>query len=245
MFIISNTMLESLLQLWLSDKEARIYELLSSVESLTAASIARQAWIKRASVYELLHGLEKKHLISYFRKHKTQYFYIDTPEKLVLQHQAKLKIAEEVVKNIRTKKRNQTVAIEVYRDAAGFSELYREILMGSGKEFCAWSNFESFDRIIDKKDDILWTTKRVERGTRPRLIMVDNDTSRCFQKNDNKFPRTTRLIGAKKNFSSTLVISGNTLYLFDDIPDVIAMKIQHPSMATMMQEIFDTSWSKL
>ncbi len=174
-----------------------------------------------------------------------QYFYIDTPEKLVIQHQAKLKIAEEIVKNIRTQKRDQTVAIEVYRDAVGFCEMYREILLNSGKEFCAWSNFESFDQIIDKKDDENWTKKRVQRGTRPRLIMVDNATSRDFQKHDADFPRATRLIHAKKNFSSTLVISGNTLYLFDNKPDIIAMKIQHPNMATMMQEIFDTYWSKL
>ena len=245
MFIFSNTMLESLLQLWLSDKEARIYELLSSVESLTAASIARQVGIKRASIYELLHGLEKKNLISYFRKHKTQYFYIDTPEKLILQHQAKLKIAEEVVKNIRSKKRTQTVAIEVHRDKEGFSELYREILTGSGKEFCAWSNFESFDQIIDKTLDKKWTLERVKKWTRPRLIMVDNQTSREFQKQDSEFPRTTKLIDAKKNFSSTLVVRDSTLYLFDIKPDVIALKIQHPNIAMMIQEVFDTYWSQL
>lgn len=170
---------------------------------------------------------------------------MDTPEKLILQHQAKLKIAEEVVKNIRSKKRTQTVSIEVHRDTEGFSELYREILLTSGKEFCAWSNFESFDRIINRDNDKKWTTERVKKGTRPRLIMIDNATSRSFQSSDSVYPRTTKLIKAKKNFSSTLVVSNDTTYLFDDKPDVIALKIQHTGIAEMIQDIFDTYWSQL
>jgi sugar-specific transcriptional regulator TrmB len=149
------------------------------------------------------------------------------------------------VKNIRSKKRTQTVAIEVHRDKEGFSELYREILTGSGKEFCAWSNFESFESIINKDDDKKWTTERVKKGTRPRLVMIDNSTSRLFQASDSVYPRTTKLIKAGKNFSSTLVVSNGITYLFDDKPDVIALKIQHTGIAEKIQDIFDTYWSQL
>lgn len=238
-------MLNSLLQLGLSEKEAKLYEVLSRFDALTAASIAKHSGVKRASIYELLYGLEKNNLISHYQKNGTKYFYIDTPEKLILQHQAKLKIAEEVVKNIRSQKQKQTVTIEVHKDREWFQELYREILLHSGKEFCAWSNFESFDRIIDAKKDEQWTRERVKNGTRPRLIMIDNAVSRAFQRGDKTFPRTTRLINARQNFSSTLVITGPTVYLFDDVPEIIALKITHPNIATMMQEIFDTYWQNL
>lgn len=235
-------MITSLLQLGLSEKEAQIYEQLTLSEALTAATLARRTNIKRASIYEVIYGLEKKNLLGSYRKHKTQYFYIDAPEKLILQHQAKLKIAEDIVRSIHSRKHHQTIAIEVHRDTEGFQKLYHEILANSGKEFCAWSNFESFDRIIPKKEDTIWTKERVKLGTRPRLIMVNNPTSQEFQKHDHDFPRQTRLIQSAKNFTSTLVVSQWNVYLFDDKPDVLAMKISHPNIATMMQEIFETSW---
>lgn len=205
--IFSNTMITSLLQLGFSEKEAQVYEQLTLSEALTAATLARRTNIKRASIYEVIYGLEKKNLLGSYRKHKTQYFYIDAPEKLILQHQSKLKIAEDVVRNIHTRKRHQTIAIEVYRDSEGFQKLYHEILTKSGKEFCAWSNFESFDRVIPQEEDVTWTKERVKLGTRPRLIMIDNPTSQEFQKHDKDFPRQTRLIKSTKNFTSTLVVS--------------------------------------
>lgn len=238
-------MLSELQYLGLSEKEAKVYELLSGTEALSAATIAKRTGVKRASVYEVLQGLEKKQLVSSFKKHGHMYFYIDTPEKLILQHQTKLKLAESIVATIKEKKKTQEVTLEVHRDKAGFAQLYREILLSHEKEFLAWSNFESFDRIIDPKDDEKWTEERVKNGTRPRLIMVENPVSLKFQGEDTKWPRETRLIRAGTNFSSTLVISGNTLYLFDDKPDTIAIKLQHPGFSTMMREVFDTYWGNL
>lgn len=238
-------MLSELQYLGLSEKEAKVYELLSGTEALSAATIAKRAGIKRASVYEVLQGLEKKQLVSSFKKHGHMYFYIDTPEKLILQHETKLKLAQSIVLAIKEKKKTQEVTLEIHKDKAGFAELYREILLSWEREFLAWSNFESFDRIIDPKDDETWTQERVKNGTRPRLIMVNNPVSEKFQREDNKYPRETRLINTHENFSSTLVISGNTIYLFDDKPDTIAIKLQHPGFSTMMREIFETYWSNL
>lgn len=238
-------MISELQYLWLSEKESRIYELLSSTEALSAATIAKRTGIKRASVYEVLQWLEKKQFISSYKKHRHMYFYIDSPDKLILQHQAKLKLAESIVAKIKEKKKIQEVTLEVHKDKAGFSELYREILLSHEKEFIAWSNFESFDRIIDPKDDERWTQERVKNGTRPRLIMVENTVSLKFQTEDTRWPRETRLIKTDTNFSSTLVISWETLYLFDDKPDTIAIKLQHPGFSTMMREIFDTYWWNL
>lgn len=235
-------MISELQYLGLSEKEAKVYELLSGTEALSAATIAKRTGIKRASVYEVLQGLEKKQLVSSFKKHGHMYFYIDTPEKLILQHETKVKLAQSIVLAIKEKKKTQEVTLEVHKDKAGFSQLYREILLSHEKEFLAWSNFESFDRIIDPKDDMTWTEERVKNGTRPRLIMVDNPVSEKFQREDSKYPRETRLINTHENFSSTLVISGNTIYLFDDKPDTIAIKLQHPGFSTMMREVFDTYW---
>ncbi len=238
-------MISELQYLGLSEKEAKVYELLSGTEALSAATIAKRTGIKRASVYEVLQGLEKKQLVSSFKKHGHMYFYIDTPEKLILQHETKVKLAQSIVLAIKEKKKTQEVTLEVHKDKAGFSQLYREILLSHEKEFLAWSNFESFDRIIDPKDDMTWTEERVKNGTRPRLIMVDNPVSEKFQREDSKYPRETRLINTHENFSSTLVISGNTIYLFDDKPDTIAIKLQHPGFSTMMREVFDTYWWNL
>jgi sugar-specific transcriptional regulator TrmB len=238
-------MISELQYLGLSEKEAKVYELLASTEGLSAATIAKRTDIKRASVYEVLQGLEKKQLVSSYKKHGHMYFYIDTPEKLVLQYQTKLKLAESIVTTIKQKKKTQEVSLEVHKDRAGFKQLYREILLSHEKEFLTWSNFESFDRIIDAEEDEKWTQERVKNGTRPRLIMVDNPVSQKFQKEDKKYPRETLLIKAGENFSSSLVISGDTLYLFDDKPDVLAIKIQHPGFSTMIREVFETNWVNL
>ncbi len=238
-------MISELQYLGLSEKEAKVYELLTSTEALSAATIAKRTDIKRASVYEVLQGLEKKQLISSFKKHGHMYFYIDTPDKLILQHQTKLKLAESVVANIKQKKKKQDVLLETYKDKAGFQKCYQEILLSHEKEFLAWSNFESFDRIIDAKEDEKLKQERVKNGTRPRLIMVNNSVSKKFQKEDKKYPRETLLVEAGENFSSSLVISGDTLYLFDDKPDVLAIKIQHHGFSTMIREIFEANWQDL
>ena len=47
-------MLSELQYLGLSEKEAKVYELLTSTEGLSAATIAKRTDIKRASVYEVL-----------------------------------------------------------------------------------------------------------------------------------------------------------------------------------------------
>jgi sugar-specific transcriptional regulator TrmB len=56
-------MITSLIQLGLSEKEAQVYEQLTLSDTLTAATLARRTNIKRASIYEVIYGLEKKNLL--------------------------------------------------------------------------------------------------------------------------------------------------------------------------------------
>ncbi len=173
------------------------------------------------------------------------YFHIDSPERIIHQYKAKLELASSIVTQIKQKKKRQEVVLELHKDTQGFKELYKEILLSGEKEFLAWSNFESFDQIIDAAEEQKLTRERVENGTRPRLIMVRNSVSEKFQKEDKKWSRDTELIDGDNNFSSTLVMSQDTLYFFDDTPDVIAIKLVHSGFSTMMREIFESYWKTL
>ena len=238
-------MKEILKELGFSDKEASVYEIIVQFDGLTASSIAHHAGIKRASVYDLLRTLEKQWLISSYTKRGHKYFFADGIEKLASLQSARLKLAQDFVEEVKHKRRQQDIRVEQHRGKQGFSEMYKEILLSWTREFLAWSNFESFDRIIDPDDDKKWTQKRVDNGTRPRLIMVDNEVSREFQKQDLKNARMTKRIPSPNNFSATLLVKDHTTYRLDDDPEVVAIKIQSEGIATMMREIFDTYWNNL
>lgn len=119
------------------------------------------------------------------------------------------------------------------------------MLLSGAKEFVAWSNFESFDSIIDPKDDEVWTQKRMDNGTRPRLIMVDNESSRAFEKEDAKWLRVTKRIQVDKEFSSTLVVCENSVYIFDKSSNILVLKIKSTNVANMLKEIFDSNWESI
>jgi len=89
--------LPKLLQVGLSEREAKIYIAILELGEATIADIVKKAQIKRSTVYDMIELLKQKGLISRFYRQKRQIFCAEDPKKIIEDLEKKKKGMEEVM----------------------------------------------------------------------------------------------------------------------------------------------------
>lgn len=86
---MDTSLLLSLQNYWLSEKEAKIYLTALALWSSPASSIARNSWIKRVTAYALLKDLKNKWIANTLQRKDVTYFSVISPQVLLEQLEQK------------------------------------------------------------------------------------------------------------------------------------------------------------
>jgi len=234
----------ALLQLGLTEKEANTYLLLIRLGPSPATTLSRLSRIKRTSMYDVLHGLEKKGLITQFKQKGIAYFVVDDIKKLHQEQTERVNIAERLVETLKRQQGNYDgIHIQYYRGKSGYLEMYQDILEANPKEFRGWIHLDHFLSPMDAKHEKTWTKERIRRKINVRLIMQDTEAARVYQSKDKDSLRETRLLPKDQfPFDTTCLLYDDYITYFSTLGDVTGIRIHNPNLAQMQNQIFELSW---
>jgi sugar-specific transcriptional regulator TrmB len=233
----------ALLQLGLTEKEADIYLLLIRLGASPATTLSRLSRIKRTSMYDVLHGLEKKHLITVFKQKGIAYYVVDDIKKLRQEQQERVSIAENLVETLKRQQGNfEGIHVQYYRGITGYMEMYEDILETNPEELRGWIHLDHFVSAMDPEYEDNWTKTRIKKGMTIRLIMQDTDYAKKYKKDACE----TRLLSSEKfPFKTTCLMYDDYITFFNPHGDIAGIRIHNPDLAQMQNQMFELSWLNL
>lgn len=243
----------------LTNNEKNIYIFLLGHGHGMASMVGKRLNIKRVTAYAALESLDKKNLVTSFKKNNVTYFEAVPPAKLVQICKEKVqqdmvlqKEAEGILADLQRLEEKQTMPvievkgkIKYYQGMEAVKGLIDETLEeGSKEQLCFGLNTYHTRHPAD--DWGSYTKKRVSVGMYVKSIQPDTQAAKLYKRRDADELRITYLVPNKKfPANCELNIIGDMIALFtvhNDEPT--GTKIYNKDMAQVLRSLFGLAWER-
>ncbi len=236
-------LLQTLQNLGLNAKEAKLYLAAVELGSSPISHIASKAKLNRITAYDVIEKLIKKGLINSVIKNKTKYFSATDPEQVINEFQKKaieLKNALPELKKLHGETSHPKV--RYYEGLDGIKKIYADTLE-SKTEILNYCHSEGIRNIWPEYDQE-YVKERIKRNIRLKGIAPNDDQGRKIQNNDRESLREIRLIPKTVfNFKNEISVYDNKVSIISFGKDeTIGMIIESAEIANMQRDIFHIVW---
>ncbi len=231
---------QALLDFGLSDSEADVYLALFRLGGATASVVAKEASLKRTTVYPILKSLAAKGCLQvYFRKHQ-QHYYAQKPDRLVSLFEQKLELFKSIVPLFASaeKKHAQTEGLRFIETKEELRQFYLDILQGHTSyrvigNASAWQN-------IDPEFFEEYRKMRARLRIKVRLLLSAD--SRVANPTSPDLLRECRYLPERHAFQSTLNIFNDQVLVINPESASLAVVIAVPAMTDIFRSMFEVLW---
>lgn len=238
----------SLEQIGLSDKEAKVYLALLSLESSTAYEIALHCDVKKPTVYLILEDLRKKGLVLKVPHARKALYAARDISEYIAERRSKLNAVQALLPRLASLGGSGKPKIYFFTGLKGFAEAMDYKLESMrGKTFHSFygSSVDSDSRVLDIYRR--WTPQATEKGASLKIIMPQVDLG--------DFPDLKRLASegkvvqirkvAEYQQSSHLSIEiADDFVRIDDARNISNTIIDDKAAADALRSIFNIVWAK-
>lgn len=239
---------QSLQNLGLNEKEARVYLALLDLGSSSAISIADRAGVKRPTTYLVLSELVRKGLVSITPREKKALYQAESPEKIAFliekQNQALKEVLPELLAHY--KPGGSKPSVKLFSGIEGIKTVYYDTLT-EGKEILAYLGVEQAEEHLKDFFQKDYGPKRVNAGIFARVIAPKTPSAADYCKQDARFRRQTKFIDAKKYpFTIEKNIYGNKVAIISHSKkEHFGLIITSPEIARTEKSVFELIWGKI
>ena len=223
--------------------ETNIYFAVLELGETTVSDIAKHIDMPRTSCAEILHVLERKHLISFFVMKKKRYFVAEDPKRLIDFFKQRTATLEEVLPQLQAmhKKKAQKPGVRLYEGKEGLKTILAEVI-AEQRNFDVIASVADSDKLLGE-DISEYIEQRQKHHLRVRLITDRSKEARELQARDEKELRETRFVPAKYNFKSVNFIFGNKIALISLTAEhPIGLVLEDKALAGTFRMYFDLLW---
>lgn len=236
-----------LVNLGLTDKEAKVYLAALELGKTPVQKIAQKAGVNRATTYVVIKGMMKKGLMSSYHEDKKQFFFAESPEKLNIlfkNQEQELKRKQEYLEKILPELKGLNIAKEgkpVVRYFEG-----KEGMRAMGEEFFLTKHIEparmifSYDllsNVFSESEQSEMRKKRLKKQVKVRSIMNDE----LNRVGSNKVPFAEDMIVSAKKYpiTSDIAFFGDKVRIATQKGDLVGLIIENKEIANTLKTLFD------
>ncbi len=238
-------LVDTLLHLGLSEKEAQVYIAGLSLGQTTILQIARSTDINRTTVYSIIEGLKQKGLMRTTQRGWKKWIVAENPDRL--------EILLEQRKEYLNKTLPEFQALYNYKEHGSFIAYhegiqsirvaYEEVLseMKKGEDYCILSNTQKW---IDT--DPFFKSFIQKRSTYPintRLLLQDTSIAKKYKTFEKNYNFKIKILPQKIILTSVLTVTPHTLLIHQLIDPPFAISIKNKSMIDTQKEMFEIMWA--
>ncbi|MCB9809161.1 hypothetical protein H6776_02055 [Candidatus Nomurabacteria bacterium] len=233
-------------QYGLTKRQTLVYvHLIQNIED-TILGISKTTSIPRASLYKIMEGLKEKHLVSKFRKNKTEFWVAESLAQLEQDLQVKqqaLQNALPLLKNLAGSGFFDTESVRIFLGKEGMKTVMEDIIttLEDQKEpfVYAISNediFKYLPRYFPK-----WVQRRQKNKTFAKLIL--NSSHRYTQTNEYQ---EVRYLDTKYMTSGDVTLYGDKIAIFSfSKTKITSLIIESISVQNIILGLFKYMWETL
>lgn len=224
----------------LNEKEVKIYLTLLELSEALPSVIARKADLKRPTTYVILEQLQKKGLVSRFKKQRNLYFRATNPNQFFEEQEAKLKMFKESLPGLiaLNRKFEITPQMSLFEGQEGLVQIMEDTLTTTTELLC-WADIQLATDSVLTDYYPTYIRKKVERKLWLKGIFCYDQVALRFKKNGLKELREIYLI------PKTTFPFKNEINIYDDKvaiishQDEIGVIIQNQNIADTQRAIFN------
>ncbi|MEK7126738.1 MAG: helix-turn-helix domain-containing protein [Patescibacteria group bacterium] len=189
---------QTLKNIGLSEKEAKIYLSLLELQEALPSTIARKANVKRPTTYVVLEQLQKRGLVGYIKKGRLLYFRAQNPHSLIEDQHDKYQTLEKSLPELLQlhEKYTATPQMSVYEGKEGLIKIMEDTLTAKTELLC-WADVTL--AVTSLKDYYpTYIAKKVKRKIYLRGIFCNDKLALRFKEHSKDELREVHLIPPQK-----------------------------------------------
>lgn len=243
-------MIDILLKLGLSDKEAKVYLAALKLGSAPAAKIAQAAELNRPTTYVILEKLAQMGLVTIFDKGKIQYFTAEDPDRLFHMAETEKRKLEDKVKELKDKlpefkalfSRTDRPRVLLY-DSSDSADEYLYSRLKQGEKIYG---FTDLDTLIKWGRDKEEPSLRLKRGVSTSVIYT-SDAGPFEEASNDKEKRVAKFVNRKEfPFKAIITTAPESGIIFLKDPETnTAVFVENKLLAQSLKAVFDLLWNKI
>lgn len=240
---IDNMKTDTLLDLGLSEIEAKLYLSLLSLGGSRASAVARSTGIKRTTVYAILKNLANKGFVAMYLRGSTQLYYAERPDRIRNVLNKRMSAFTDLIPQLEALAKKEG-AIAGLRSIESLSELkhfYENILSDYARQsYCIIGNRFSWQD-LDRDFFIRFRRLRAQAHIKTRLLLTHNSKSEDALDNLS-LKREVRYLPKKYTFNSTIDIYHDKILIVSPELSALAVVIEVPPMTDVFKTVFELLW---
>ncbi|MBP6910532.1 BlaI/MecI/CopY family transcriptional regulator [Patescibacteria group bacterium] len=189
------SLLLTLQQYGLSEKEAKVYLTTLQLGSAPGSSIARNSQENRATVYTILKELQKKGIVNEVRKGNMTYFSVVAPELLLRELEDKYNTFKEKIPEFlaMAEKFGNKPKIQFFEGIEGVKKMYEDLL-SSQTEILSFLGIEQSNKDLLYYLNREFLVKRIKNDIHAKVILSDTPANQRYAGIDEKAKKQSILI---------------------------------------------------
>ena len=245
---MKNKLLKVLNELGLTEKESKVYLALLSLGEVTVLSISKEAGIKRTTVYSVLESLKQKGLVEVVVRGFKTFYRAVNPENLaaiIEERQQKLNRYLPDFLSLYNASTEESY-LRYYEGLPAIKSIYEDLLKSVklGDDYLVISDQEKWYSLDPEYfEDFL--RRRSKLNIKIRLLLQDSPMARRYQKMQEFYNETIKLLPAGTKLDTNLVIIPQRVVIHQTVPPIKAIVIDSPIVAKMHKEFFEIMWQFL
>ncbi len=232
----------------LSEKAAKVYLACLEMGEGTIQDLARQAKIKRTTIYYLLTELIENGALVETRRNKKSFYVATHPRDLIKFAKTRIRETEEALPLLEEKHHAIFEKPRLYFlfGPQGFKQIWDMIFAAKEKEYCLITEGESFLDFVKEKyilDEII--KKKKDLGIRSKQIISDSEYARKIVAKDARENRASKILPKTVGkLPFTEVICGNFVAFISPRFENNLFVVEDALFAKTRQSVFDALWEK-
>jgi len=249
----NTTLLNSLLELGLSQNEAQLYEILLRTPKANIAELQQKSPFSRTMIYYIINQLKAWELVREEKEGKKTIYVVEPPEKLeeVLESQQeemkrRKSIFTEMLPSLQSMYRlsHNQPGVKFFEGKEGVQAVLQDSLT-TKTEIYSYADIENIQKYIGDIN-AEYVKKRNELGIRKKGFAIDNIFTRNFLKDYYPTITETKLISAigVPLFHTVMQIyDGKISYITLSEKSMIGVIVEDPNIYSMHKYLFEHLWS--
>ncbi|MEI8270019.1 MAG: helix-turn-helix domain-containing protein [bacterium] len=247
--IKNEKLFDSLIQIGLEGKEARVYMASLSLGPSTILRLSKISEVKRTTIYELIDSLEKKGLMKKeIHGFKTLYS-AEHPERLENSLETKKILLAKMLPELEGMYhlKGTESSLKYYSGLPAIKNIYNDLLkeLKPHDFYYAISNvleWQELDEDFFLKNHI---EKRSKMGIETKLLFTDSDLAQNRKRTERNFNEEVKILPENSKFHVDLVITPYKLVMFQLYDPKVAIVIENKSIIELQREMFKLIWSSI
>lgn len=237
---------KKLIELGLSEKEARVYLAALSLGPGAVQKIARAAQVNRPTTYVMIESLTKRGLMSSFEKEKKRFFTAEPPERLrTLFHSERRAIEErehkldDLMPELRALSGGTELPkVRFYEGAEGLEAIHEDLLKIKDIDVVSIFSADDAQKVLHSEHIEPFRKKLLERKAKEKFIY----TSSVPPSDIPKEWEGRRVPKDKFPFSGEVSTYGDRVALLSYRGKLVGVLIESKELAQTVRAIFELAW---